>query len=372
MKVLALIDSFKGTLTSAQLGKIITEELTKKNITADYLPISDGGDGFLDVIAKAADVITIPVRVRDPLSRPLDSYYLYDEKQSTAYLELAKASGINLLKKEELNPLLASTYGLGQTISAAIRNRAKKIIVGIGGSATNDGGAGMAEALGCRFFDSSGKLMTGLAGGKLSEIAVIDTKPMQKKIAGSDFVVLTDVTNPLLGEVGAINVFSRQKGANYKDMEILERGLSHYAQIVEKEGGVFCRNRPGAGAAGGVGFAFYAFFNASYQSGIEHLLRLIDFKRLVKEYDYIITGEGKIDIQSFYGKVISEVIRQASGKKLILVCAVNELSSSQTNEFKINRIYQVVGTVASKEESLAQPEKYFRRLCLMLADDIKK
>ncbi len=162
MKVLSIIDSFKGTLTSLQLGQIMSEELNKKGIEADYIPISDGGDGFLDVIEMVAKQPRVEVTVSDPLGRKIKTYFLYDENTKTAYLELAKSSGLNLLSEVELNPNVSSTFGLGETIEQALARGAKKMIVGIGGSATNDGGSGMLEALSCRFFDSEGYLLSSI------------------------------------------------------------------------------------------------------------------------------------------------------------------------------------------------------------------
>ncbi|MDI9506928.1 MAG: glycerate kinase [Bacillota bacterium] len=370
MKVLVLIDSFKGTLSSSRLGKIVTEELGKKGIRAEYFPISDGGDGFLETIVEAIKTEPVLISAVDPLGRPLYTYFLSDNENAAAYLEMAKTSGLNLLKKEERDPLQTSTHGLGRAILTAIDSGAREIIVGLGGSATNDGGAGMLEAMGVRFYNASGEALSGLCGGKLGEIAAIDAGDFYRNIAGVSFLALSDVTNPLLGPEGAAQVFSAQKGADESARAKLEAGMANYAAVVEKETGGAYRDLPGAGAAGGLGFAFYAFFNADCQSGIKYLLDRYGFSVLAEQYDYIITGEGKIDGQSLRGKVISEVIRQAEGKNVILVCAINELDHREIEELGVLKLYKIVGDIASEEESLSQPEKYFRRLIATVAIDL--
>lgn len=370
MKVLALIDSFKGTLTSRRLGKIMTEELGKKDIESEYFPISDGGDGFLETVEEAVKAAPVLIKTVDPLGRPLYTYFLYDEESAVAFLEMAKTSGVILLKKEELDPLRASTYGLGQAIQTAIATGAREIIVGLGGSATNDGGAGMLEALGVRFYDAEGREIKGLCGEKLAKIASIDCEEFYRNIDGVKFLALSDVTNPLLGPLGATNIFSAQKGTGPRERELLEAGMENYAAVVARATGTAFHDKPGTGAAGGLGFAFYAFFKTVCRSGIEYLLDRYGFSVLAEQYDYIITGEGKIDSQSLHGKVISEVIRQADGRKIILVCALNELSPAEIEKLHVRKLYQIVDVFANAEESLAQPEKYFRRLATAVALDL--
>jgi len=370
MRVLVMIDSFKGTMTSTNLGEIMTQELKKKRITATYLPISDGGDGFLEALATTVRGRRVPVMAKDPLGRPINTFFLFDEANAAAYLELAKISGINLVQEEELNPLYASTFGLGEVARSALNHGAKQIIVGIGGSATNDGGAGMAEALGCCFYDKYGRLIVGLNGEKLAAVAKIDHALMESNINSAYWTVLSDVDNPLLGPRGAAYVYAPQKGANHAAVKRLEANMTRYASVVEAAVGTECKNAPGAGAAGGVGFAFHAFFKADFYSGIDYLLRLIDFKNLIEDYDCIITGEGKIDCQSFYGKAVSAVIREAADKRLLLVCAVNELKKATMQKHNIHKIHQIVGNIATLEASLAFPEKYFRMLSRQVAADL--
>ncbi|HBP26257.1 MAG TPA: hypothetical protein DD618_04825 [Acholeplasmatales bacterium] len=363
MKALSIIDSFKGTITSTELGMIMSEELTKKGIEADFIPISDGGDGFLDVTEMVTKDPRIEVVVSDPLGRKIKTYFLYDEGSRTAYLELAKSSGLNLLSENELDPFATSTYGLGETIGKALAIGAKKIIVGIGGSATNDGGSGMLEALGCRFLDSENHLLTSLSGGQLDRISQIDATDFRKKISGVEFIVASDVTNPLLGPKGATFVFSKQKGAKDADLSVLDSKMENYANAIEQSIKQVFRTSPGAGAAGGVGFAFKSMFGAVFHSGIEYILDLVNFDALIKNYDVIITGEGKIDQQSFDGKVVFGISQRAKNKKIVLVCALCEVSEKALKAKNIFQLYSVVDAIASKEESMKHPKECFRKLC---------
>lgn len=363
MKVLSIIDSFKGTLTSNELGMIMTDVLRRKHIEADYLPISDGGDGFLDAIEKMVRAKRINVRVLDPLGRQIETYYLYDEDEKCAYIELAKSSGINLLKANELNPFLTSTYGLGQMINHAISQGIKNIIVGIGGSATNDGGAGMLEAMGCLFYDQENNLINSLNGGLLDEVHSLNPVNLEKNITGINFTVLSDVTNPLLYEKGASMIFAKQKGAKEHELSILDKKMEKYAQVIETYLQQKYTNAIGAGAAGGVGFAFHSLLKANFYSGIDYLLNLVDFENLIKDYDYIITGEGKIDNQSLDGKVVFGISKRAKGKKLILVCGINEIDAARLKDRNIIKIYAIVNGNVSKAESIQKSRYYFERLC---------
>lgn len=363
MKVLSIIDSFKGTITSNELGIIISKVLRRKQIEADYLPISDGGDGFLDAIEKAVATNRVMVRVLDPLGRQIETYYLYDDVNKIAYVELAKSSGINLLTKDELNPFRTSTYGLGQVINHIIDAGVKNIIVGIGGSATNDGGAGMLEAMGCLFYDNNNHLLTRLTGGNLDLVSRIDPLKLYQRTKDVQFMVLSDVTNPLLYENGATYVFSIQKGAKKEELQTLDTKMKKYAMVIEEHLQKKYYNATGAGAAGGVGFAFHSLLKAEFYSGIDYILDLVDFNNIIMDYDYIITGEGKIDSQSLDGKVVFGISQRAQGKKIILVCAINEIEQSELSKRNIYQIYSVVDKIATKEESMKYPKECFQRLC---------
>ncbi len=361
MKVLAIIDSFKGTLTSKELGEITKEQLAQKEIKCDFFPVSDGGDGFLECIEHLIDTEKVECTVFNPLFQTIKTYYLKDQ-ENNAYIEMALASGINLLSREQLNPYQTSTYGTGQIIKKAIENGAKQIIVGIGGSATNDGGTGMLEALGVKFFQGKHQIKH-MNCQKLDLITSFDAVDFFEQTKSINFIVLNDVKNPLLGVSGATYIYSKQKGSSLQDLPILEAKMEHYAKICAQtfhhDHAVF----PGTGAAGGLGFAFKTFTNAVFHQGTGYVLNLMNFKEIINQYDYIITGEGKIDQQSLLGKVVFAVKDQAKDKKVILVCAINELTEQQIQGNNIEKVYAIVPQFASAEESLKNPHRYYQILC---------
>ena len=362
MIVLGLIDSFKGTLSSIELGNILCKELMKKNIAIDYCPISDGGDGFLDVIEYNLLVQKSFIYTVDSLNRRIKTYYLYDKLTNTAYIELAKTAGLSLLNKDEYNPFITSTYGTGIIISAAIKKGIKNIVIGIGGTSTNDGGSGILEALGVKFFDNDDNLLKFMNNEKLKKIKRIDTHEFDLKIKDLKIQIISDVQNILLGKSGATYVYSLQKGAKVSDLEPLEANLAFYSNLIET---YKCKNFKdilGSGAAGGVGFAFLAMFGAELRSGIDYILDLIMFDEYKTHYDFIITGEGKIDQQSLAGKVVFEVIKRAYPVKVITLAAINELSEADMIKYGAYKSYSIVDRHASIEESLNYPKKYFRKL----------
>lgn len=362
MKVLGLIDSFKGTLTSIELGNILKNELRKKKIDVEYIPISDGGDGFLDCMNSNFLLQRKYVTTKDPLNRKIRTYYLYDEENDTAYIELAKTAGLNLLKKEEYNPFITSTYGTGKMILNAINKGIKNIVVGIGGSSTNDGGSGILAGLGVKFYDENNQLIEVPSNSCLKKIKSIDLTDFNKNIEGIKFLVVSDVTNPLLGPNGATYTYSPQKGAKSSDLSVLEANLVNYAHLVEKITGEEFRNNPGSGAAGGVGFAFMSFFNANVVSGINYILDKINFDEYKDYFDYIVTGEGKIDKQSLSGKVVFEVLKRSYPKKVILVSAINELNDNELKEMGVYKSFSIVNSITTMEKSLKSPRYYFRKL----------
>ena len=354
MKALILIDSFKGALTSKELGQITKEELKKKNIDSDYYPISDGGDGFLDAVGALKPYKRIDLKTVDAFNREIDSYYLADSTTNTAIIELSKSCGINLVKKEELNPFIATTYGLGVTILDAIKRGYKNVVIGIGGSATDDGGSGMLEALGLKFY-SENELLYVMNNEKLGMATKVDTSDLLNNIKGVNFLVMSDVTNPLLGIKGATYVFSPQKGAKQEDLPKLESNIKNFKDLSISALGRDYSDKEGTGAAGGVGFALMAYLGAEMTPGIDYLLN--EIKKLdLSSYDTIISGEGKIDFQSLDGKVISGIMKHFSNKRIVLVCAINELNDLNYE------VYSIVPKVASKEESLANPKECYRKL----------
>lgn len=362
MNILTIIDSFKGTISSKELGEITVEELSAKGHNVKAIPVADGGDGFCDaiediLISNNTKYDKRKVEVLDPLFRLVETYYLRDLDNNVAYIELAKASGINLLTIEELNPFITSTYGFGQMIDDAISLGIKRIVLGIGGSATDDCGSGMLEALGVKFFNERDELITHINNTDLATVEYYDDEELKERIKDIEFIVLSDVTNPLLGHNGATYVFAPQKGAKLEDLPYLEKNLSNFAY----QNNTYI-DAPGSGAAGGVGYALLTYLNAKLFSGIDYILDLVNYEELIKNYDVIITGEGKIDNQSLGGKVIFRISNRSINKRVILVCAINELANIDLKLYNIEKVYSVVSKDVSMEESKDNPVHYYREM----------
>ncbi len=358
-RILVICDSFKGTLSSKEVGEIIVNNVNKKKYIAEYLPISDGGEGFLDALMKWNNkLISNKITTCDAFRRENQSTYLYDQNTNCLYFELAECVGIKGLKKEELNPYLASTYGLGLAIKQGIiKHKPSKIVIGIGGSASNDGGSGMLEALGVKFIDENNSIIFKMCNNELKNIKSIDLTEFNSLINNIEFEVLTDVSNPLLGTKGATYVFSPQKGASLEDLVTLEDNMTIYNNVVTNLFGHDYNLTPGAGAAGGVGFAFVAFMNAKLSLGIDVLLKSYHFDELVKKYDIVITGEGRLDEQSLNGKVISGIMSY-NPKQLEFVVGSCALSNIPY------KVHTIVPDAATLEEALSKPKESLTKLIL--------
>ena len=356
-KIMVMVDSFKGTLSSLEAGKIIQSELVKKGYCVNVLPISDGGEGFLEVFRQAYDLDYLTVNVNDAFFNMHEARYLYNKKTQTAYVEMAECCGIQHIKKENLNPFLASSYGLGEQIKHILEKHSpKKIIIGIGGSASSDAGSGMLEALGAMFYDTNGNILDHMNNEKLKDVEKIHIGKVRSLFNDVEAIIYSDVTNPILGENGAVYVYAKQKGAKEEDLPILEANVEHFVKVVEEQ--VFGSSNPNfqaEGAAGGVGFAFNRVIRAKIEKGSSKILELIDFKSICSEYDIIVTGEGKFDSQSLDGKVITGIMNY-NPKRLIIVTAINELLDSNLE------IYSIVPTICFKEESLLNPQESLVKL----------
>lgn len=356
-KVMVMVDSFKGSLSSLEAGKIIQEELVKKGYCVNVLPISDGGEGFLEVFKQVYDLEYLKTNVHDAFFNIHESRYLYDESRKIAYIELAENCGIGKIKSDDLNPYIASSYGLGEQIKYVVeKHQPKKLIIGIGGSCSCDGGSGMLEALGAKFYDASGNVLEHMCNEKLSLIKNINVLEVNELLRDIEIEIYNDVTNPLLGDNGAVYVFALQKGASIDDLPILENNMSHYYNIVIEQVKELSKfDIDGEGAAGGVGFAFSKILRARMTSGSTEILKLINFKDICEEYDIIISGEGKFDLQSLKGKVINGII-DYDPKRLIILTGVNE---TNVDTFEV---YSIVPQICSLEESLNNPKESLIKL----------
>ena len=312
MRLLLAFDSFKGSLSAADVSQSFAEgwRARRSDDHIDILPIADGGEGTMAAMSATLGGSLCRVDVSDPLGRSVEASYAYVENEGVAIVDTASASGLTLLDDAERNPLITTSYGTGELIAAAIRRGCRRVYLGLGGSATNDGGMGLLRALGYRFYDADGAELMG-RGEELVCVSRVDASQRIAELDGVEFVVASDVDNPLYGERGAACVYAGQKGADDAAIALLDRGLRHYASVVEAFVGADFSQVAGAGAAGGLGFAFIALLGASLRSGIDTLLDMLHFDERVKHCDIVVTGEGRIDHQTLMGKAPSGVLRRA-------------------------------------------------------------
>jgi glycerate kinase len=307
-------DSFKGCLSSEAAANAIERGIRRAlpNAKIVKIPIADGGEGTLDSLLASAGGHRVAVVASGPLGDATAAEYGVLAKSGAAVIEMAKASGLFLVPEARRDPLRASTYGTGQLIRAALDDGCRDFVLAVGGSATNDGGAGMLQALGLRLLDADGAaLAPGVGAGDLARVASIDDADWDPRIAASRFVLASDVANPLLGPSGATRVFGPQKGASPEAVESIERGMANWAGVVERHTGVRLHDRPGAGAAGGLAGAFLAFFPVELRRGIDVVLEVSPFRDAVHGADLVITGEGRIDSQTASGKTPMGVAQEA-------------------------------------------------------------
>ena len=310
-KIVLAIDSFKGCLTSAEAEAACAEGIRQvcPHCSIVSVPIADGGEGMLDAL-RGLGGEEIQVRVQGPLEEEVDARYRLSPDERTAYIEMASASGLTLVPPEKQNPMLTSTYGTGQLMRHAIDYGCQRLVIGLGGSATNDGGMGMLRALGYRFFDCGGKALEG-RGKDLDKVRRIDDRFVLPTLIDVQCTAACDVRNPFYGPQGAAYVFALQKGATPSMLETLDKGLKHWAELMADTTGCNIASLPGAGAAGGLGGALAAFLKAELRPGIDLLLEANRFTELIQNADCIITGEGKADRQTLMGKVPAGVLRAA-------------------------------------------------------------
>ena len=319
-KIIIAPDSFKGSLTSAEVANAI--ELGIKRVAPNCeivkVPIADGGDGTMDTLVSALGGKKIKIKVHDPLMRPIEAEYGLVKNGETAVIEMATASGLTLLSKEEQNPSITTTFGTGEIINDALQRGCHTFLIGIGGSATNDAGIGMLKALGFRFLDKKGEECD-VVGNALQSIYSIDETRVSSKVYEAQFTIASDVDNPFSGTNGAAYVYASQKGANNKMVEELDKGLESFRQLIIEKKGIDLNTISGAGAAGGLGGGFVAFLNAQLKPGIEMVLQTIDFENHLQNADFVVTGEGKLDIQTTMGKAASGILDAASKKNIPVI-----------------------------------------------------
>lgn len=355
MKIIIAPDSFKGSLSALEAAEAMAEGLRELDHQIDVvlLPAADGGEGTMVAMVRATSGKLVEHQIEDPLGRNVSAYYGVLGDGQTCVIEIAEASGLTLLTEDERDPLITSSFGTGQLIGHALDAGFRKFIVGLGGSATNDGGAGMLKALGMKFLDSAGRHLA-RGGGSLGELVEIDGSGFDRRIAESIFLIASDVENPFVGYQGASAIFGPQKGATPEMVQQLDTNLRNFADKIEQLTGLALHNKQGAGAAGGAGGALQAFFSGDMRRGIDVVLNAIGFESYLGTADLIITGEGKSDSQTLSGKTpfgIAEVAKRA-GKPVILISGMVDSESKALLEPYFTEIYSIVGAEVSVEQAM--------------------
>lgn len=318
-RIVIASDSFKGSLTSVEVAQSATKGILEvyPDCEVTQVNVADGGEGTVDAVVDTLQGEKITISVSNPIGKPVDA--TYGIAGDTAIIEMAAASGLPLLAAEERNPWVTSTYGTGEMILDAIARGCSKFLVGIGGSATNDAGTGMLQALGFRFFDNNGNLIENCCGGILGEIASIDDTQVPEAIKNAQFTVACDVDTPFCGPIGAAYVFAPQKGASPEMVQQLDEGMASFAKVIEAKYGIDIVPMAGAGAAGGMGGGFRAFLNATLKKGIDMVLDAIGFDSIISGADLVVTGEGKVDFQTAKGKTAAGVLARAKAQGIPVV-----------------------------------------------------
>ena len=359
-KIIIASDSFKGSATSKEVGSYIAKGI--HSLYPEYqthiFSIADGGEGTVEAVMAALPGETVNLPVRGPLNETVQATYGLIEQGQTAIIEMAQASGLTLVPEDKQNIMKATTFGTGQLILDAINRGVRKIYIGIGGSATNDGGMGMAQALGVKFLDGKGQALSGNAQN-LKAIAQIDLNKMKVNPKTIEIIILSDVNNPLCGENGAAKVFGPQKGAKANQIKILDEGLQHYAGKLKEVYNRDFASIPGAGAAGGLGAGLMAFFNATSKSGIDEILQLIEIEPAIQTADLVITGEGRIDGQSLSGKAPIGIARIAKRYCVPVIAIVGSQSLDIETVYQagIAGVFDIINQPMTLEQAIQQTPK---------------
>ena len=349
-------DSFKESLTALEAARAMAQGIENADHDAEVrcLPMADGGEGTARALVDATGGSMRAVPVHDPLGRPVEGHFGLLADGTTAVVETAEASGLALLEAKERNPLIASSYGTGELMLAAVRSGAKRIIVGLGGSATNDAGVGLLQALGVRLLDKNGNDLAH-GGAALANLTTIDISTMDPALKNVAITAACDVTNPLTGPTGASAVFGPQKGASKDDVATLDAALAHFAQVIDSQLGVAVNDVPGAGAAGGIGAALKGFLNAEFRPGIAIVIEQSGLDAAAQWADVVFTGEGSIDFQTKFGKTPAGVAETAKrhGKPVIAVAGHIGTGIDELHEVGIDAVFGIAPGAASLSELLA-------------------
>lgn len=355
MKVIVGMDSFKGSLSSVDANQAVENGIRKvfSDAVVKSFAMADGGEGTTETLVDGMNGSLVQVSVTGPLGAPVESAYGLIKDERLAIIEVATACGLTLLSKDQLNPLMTTTYGVGELINHAYNNGARQFIIGLGGSATNDGGVGMLQALGYEFVDADGEAL-GLGGGSLSSIHSINETTGSARFKDCEFRVACDVTNVLYGERGASYVFGPQKGADKDMLRVLDAGLKHYADFTAKEMDIEISNITGGGAAGGLGAAFHGYLNGQLESGVKLIMDVLVVESEMKNADLVITGEGRIDAQTSMGKVPAGMAGLAGKYNVPIIAVGGSLTDDayNLNHYGINALFSIQPGPVSVEEAM--------------------
>jgi len=364
MNILIAPDSFKDSLSAMEVASALSRGIQKilPDTNCTLLPMADGGEGTVESVIDATRGKRIELQVMDPLMRNIDSFYGISGDVETAVIEMAAASGIELLLPDERNPWITSTYGTGQLIKDALDRKVKKIILGIGGSATNDGGAGMAQALGVEFKGKFGTINL-KGGGMLGEVEKIVMENLDPRLAGTEIVIACDVNNPLTGPRGASAIYGPQKGADQEMVQKLDQNLVHFSGLIRDHLGKEISEVPGAGAAGGLGAGMMAFLDGRLMKGFDIIAGLTGLEEQIRKADLVITGEGKMDKQTRFGKTPFGVARMAQkhGKPVIGVAGTLDEDAALLYEYGFGLLMPIQEKPGDLEFSLAHAAQLLER-----------
>lgn len=355
MKVVIAIDSLKGSLSSMEAGTAIKDGILAAKPDAEVIvkPLADGGEGTTDALIEGMNGERIDLTVTGPMHTPVDAYYGYLKDTNTAVMEMASAAGITLVPDSEKNPLLATSYGVGEMINDAIQRGCRNFIIGIGGSVTNDGGIGMLKALGVRFLDENGE-DAGEGGQALAKVARIDISGMNPLLKECHIQVACDVNNPLCGENGSTYVYGPQKGVTEDMKKTLDEAMAHFARVTSETLENDYMNTPGAGAAGGLGYAFLAYTGAALTPGIELILDAVGLEEELSGADVVVTGEGRLDFQTAMGKAPVGVARLAKKYNAKVIAFAGSVTKEATacNKEGIDAFFPILRSVCTLAEAM--------------------
>lgn len=376
MKIVLAPDSYKNSLTAKEVAMAMHKGFAKVYPEADFVdvPMADGGEGTVQSLVDAKNGQIITEEVINPLGRRTEAHYGLIDDGKVAVIEMAEASGIQYINQFTQNPYITTTFGTGELIKSAIQKGAKTIIIGIGGSATNDGGAGMAQALGAHLLDEKGQELQ-YGGAMLEKLDKIDASAMLPELADVKVIIASDVTNPLTGPNGASHVFGPQKGANEEMVEFLDKALSHYADILKRDLGKDLKQVPGAGAAGGLGAGLLAFTHSEMRSGVDIVVDYTDLKDKVKDADVVVTGEGQIDFQTKFGKTpigVAKATKAVNPQATVIAIAgsVGE-KISELYPLGIDAIFTCVPGVEELSKAIQDTDKNLQQVSENIARLIK-